>query len=284
MIRKVCICGAGTMGTGIAQVTALSGFKTLLFDLDNKILERSKITIEENINSLLFKGKISQEDADISLKNIEFKNDIKYVIGDLIIEAVIEDLQVKIDLFKLLSVSNKEHTILATNTSSFSISALQKNIDHPERIIGLHFFNPAPQMKLVEVVEGKQSSSKVVKNMLQFCKSINKTPVVCKDSPGFIVNRVARHFYLEAMKLEENNIATLQDIDVIMESTGFKLGPFRLMDLIGLDINLAVSKQLYGESKNACRFKPVQRQVDLVEKGKLGRKTGEGFYKYPKQK
>jgi 3-hydroxybutyryl-CoA dehydrogenase len=175
---------------------------------------------------------------------------------------------------------NSPQCIFASNTSSLSIHSLQQQIAHPERVAGLHFFNPAHIMKLVEVVRGDQTDEAVIEELLHLCKAMQKTPVVCLDAPGFIVNRVARHYYLESMKAVENNMASFEDVDRIMEATGFKMGPFRLMDLIGMDINLAVSRSIYEAFQKAPRFEPSRIQIAKVEKGELGRKTGKGFYAY----
>ena len=157
---------------------------------------------------------------------------------------------------------------------------IQKNISNPERIVGMHFFNPAYLMKLVEVVKGEQTSEEVAQTIYELCKQLGKSPVMCKDALGFIVNRVARHYYLEAMKIVEEGIATFENVDAIMEASGFKMGPFKLMDLIGMDINLSVSQSIYDAFNNAERFKPSALQIEKVKNNNLGRKTGKGFYKY----
>ena len=189
-------------------------------------------------------------------------------------------MEAKVSIFNQLAAINKEDAIFASNTSSLSISAIQKEIINPGRVAGMHFFNPAPIMKLVEVVKGEQTTDDTAQAVYQLCKQMNKVPVFCKDAPGFIVNRVARHYYLEAMTMVESGIATFENIDAIMEASGFKMGPFKLMDLIGMDINLAVSKSIYEAFDKEERFKPSSIQIDKVEKGELGRKTGKGFYKY----
>ncbi|MEO5782243.1 MAG: 3-hydroxyacyl-CoA dehydrogenase family protein, partial [Ginsengibacter sp.] len=171
-------------------------------------------------------------------------------------------------------------TIFATNTSSLSVSDIQKNILHPQRVVGMHFFNPAYLMKLVEVVKGEQTDNDIAETIYALCKQMGKSPVMCKDAPGFIVNRVARHYYLEAMKIVEQGIATFENVDAIMESSGFKMGPFKLMDLIGMDINLSVSQSLYDAFNQTERFKPSPLQIEKVKDANLGRKTGKGFYEY----
>ncbi len=280
MIKTICICGSGTMGSGIAQVCAQSGFNTILFDVNEIILERSKETIKKNLQYLTDKQKISSEEKEQIFFRIQFTKDIKNCVGDVIIEAIVEILEAKVNLFNQLAAVNDAHTIFATNTSSLSVTAIQKNIVSPERVVGMHFFNPAPVMKLIEVVKGEMTNNGIVETIYALCKQISKHPVMCKDAPGFIVNRVARHYYLEAMKLVEEEIGTFENIDIIMESMGFKMGPFKLMDLIGMDINLSVSQSMYEAFNSTERFKPSKIQIEKVNRGELGKKTGKGFYNY----
>jgi 3-hydroxybutyryl-CoA dehydrogenase len=183
-------------------------------------------------------------------------------------------------LFNQLAEVNHSEVIFASNTSSLSISAIQSKVKHPQRVVGMHFFNPAPLMKLVEVVKGDQTTEQTTQTIYGLCKQLQKMPVICKDMPGFIVNRVARHYYLEAMRLIEQGIATIENTDEIMEASGFKMGPFKLMDLIGMDINLAVSKSIYDAFDHEERFKPSALQIEKVANGHLGKKTGKGFYEY----
>jgi 3-hydroxybutyryl-CoA dehydrogenase len=282
MITAVAVCGAGTMGSGIAQVAAHSGFNAILFDLNEVIIEKAKAGIQKNLQFLLDKQKISADQKEEIYNRITFTSDIKLCKADLIIEAIIEKMEAKVSLFNQLAEINNEHTIFATNTSSISVTDLQKQVAGPERVAGMHFFNPAPLMKLVEVVKGEQTSDDIAKVVYEVCKKMGKTPVMCKDAPGFIVNRVARHYYLEAMKLVEQGAASFESVDAIMEATGFKMGPFKLMDLIGMDINLSVSQGMYEAFDHVDRFKPSDIQIEKVKNGELGRKTGKGFYEYPK--
>jgi len=279
-IQTICICGAGTMGSGIAQVCAQSGFYTILFDVNETVLDKAKISIKKNLEYLVGKNKLSEEEKEQAWQRIRFVNDTNDCLADVIIEAIIEKTEAKIALFNQLAEVNHSEVIFATNTSSLSISAIQKKVVHPERVVGMHFFNPAPVMKLVEIVKGKQTDDNVAQIIYELCKKMNKVPVMCIDAPGFIVNRIARHYYLEAMKLVEAGIATIENVDDIMEATGFKMGPFRLMDLIGIDINLAVSQSIYEAFDKTERFKPSVLQVEKVRNGELGRKSGKGFYKY----
>lgn len=279
-INSICIVGAGTMGSGIALASAQSGFYTLLFDINNDILEKAKTGIQKNLQFLVDKQKISAEEKENIFNRIRFVTDTNDCLADVIIEAIIEKVDAKVAIFNQLAEVNHAEVIFATNTSSLSVSEIQSKIMHPQRVVGMHFFNPAHIMKLVEVVKGDQTTDEAAQTIYDLCLQMNKTPVMCKDAPGFIVNRVARHYYLEAMKLIETGVATVENIDEVMEATGFKMGPFRLMDLIGMDINLAVSQSLYDACNKAERFKPSLIQIDKVAKGELGKKTGKGFYQY----
>jgi 3-hydroxybutyryl-CoA dehydrogenase len=279
-INTICVIGAGTMGSGIAQTAAQSGFYTLLFDINMEVLGKAKISIQKSLQYLLEKQKISAGEKENIFKRIQFITDTNDCLADIFIEAIIEKAEAKVAVFNQLAELNHSEVIFATNTSSLSISEIQAKIQQPQRVAGMHFFNPAPVMKLVEVVKGDQTSDVVAQTVYDLCLQMHKTPVMCKDAPGFIVNRVARHYYLEAMKLVENGIATIEDVDEIMEASGFKMGPFKLMDLIGNDVNLAVSRSLYEACDNAERFKPSSLQIEKVAKGELGKKTGKGFYNY----
>ncbi len=280
MINTICVIGSGTMGSGIAQAAAQSGFYTLLFDINAEMLVRGKEAIEKSLQFLVDKEKITVEEKESIFQRIRFVTDTNDCLADIIIEAIVEKVDAKVAIFNQLAEVNHSEIIFATNTSSLSVSEIQAKVQSPQRVIGMHFFNPAQVMKLVEVVKGNQTLDAVAQTVYDLCLQMKKTPVMCKDAPGFIVNRVARHYYLEAMKLVENNIATMENVDEIMEASGFKMGPFKLMDLIGNDINLAVSQSLYDACDKAERFKPSALQIDKVEKGELGKKTKKGFYEY----
>jgi len=280
MIHTICVIGAGTMGSGIAQVAAQNGFYTLLFDINTEIVEKAKIAVQKNLQYLVGKQKISAAEKETIYNRIRFVNDTNDCLADVVIEAIVEKIDAKVAIFNQLAEVNHSEVIFATNTSSLSISDIQAKVMHPERVVGMHFFNPAPLMKLVEVVKGDQTSDTAAQAIYELCRQMNKVPVLCKDAPGFIVNRVARHYYLEAMKLVEQGVASIENVDAIMEASGFKMGPFKLMDLIGMDVNLAVSKSIYEAFDNAVRFAPSPLQIDKVAKGELGKKTGKGFYQY----
>lgn len=279
-IQTICVCGAGTMGSGIAQAAAQSSIYTLLFDLNAAVLQKAEKEIHKNLTSLVEKQKLTEEEKQKIIGHLTFTSDLQQCLADVIIEAIVEKTEAKIALFNQLAEINHSEVIFASNTSSLSISELQRQIVQPQRVGGLHFFNPATIMKLVEVVKGKETTDETVQQLTALARQMNKIPVVCKDSPGFIVNRVARPYYIEALRLFEEGVADYSTIDHLLEASGFKMGPFKLMDLIGNDINYAVSCSVYEQLKKPERLKPSFIQKEKVESGKLGRKTGEGYYKY----
>lgn len=279
-INTIGVIGAGTMGSGIAQVAAQAGFATLLVDVQPVMLDKAKAGIQKNLQYLTDKQKITAEEATAIMGRIQFLNSVADCQADVVIEAIVEKMEAKLDLFAQLAAVNSPDTIFATNTSSLSVSAIQQQVTNPQRVVGMHFFNPAPLMKLVEIVQGQQTAEAVIAAIYQLAKQMGKTPVLCKDAPGFIVNRVARPYYLEAMKLVEQGLATLENVDAALEAAGFKMGPFKLMDLIGLDVNFAVSTSVYEQLNSPARLQPSPLQQQKVAEGKLGRKTGEGFYAY----
>lgn len=276
----ICICGAGTMGSGIAQAAATSDFYTILYELNEAVLEKAQTSIEKNLQLLVEKRKITGNAKEETLNNLKFTNNLHDCLGDVIIEAIIEKPEAKIALFNQLAEINHSETIFASNTSSISVTQIAKGVKNPERVIGMHFFNPATIMKLVEVVKTEFTNEQTTNIIIELIKQLNKTPVICKDSPGFIVNRVARPYYIESLRLAEENAGDFSTIDSLMESTGFKMGPFKLMDLIGNDINYAVSCSVYDQMNKPERLKPSDIQKEKVESGRLGKKTGEGYYNY----
>ena len=280
MIETIVVCGAGTMGSGIAEVMAGAGFFTVLFDAREAALEKARTALGERLEAALAKGRMTKEEAAAMASRIRYTTDLQTCIGDLVIEAIVEDSAAKIALFNQLAEINHSDAIFATNTSSLSVSTIAAGVQHPERVCGLHFFNPAPVMKLVEVVRGRQTRSDVIETVKALAEQCGKTAVVCMDAPGFIVNRVARHFYLESLYLTEKGACSPETADALLTSAGFKMGPFRLMDLIGNDVNYAVTTSLYEAFGRTVRFKPSALQREKVEAGELGRKTGKGFYTY----
>jgi 3-hydroxybutyryl-CoA dehydrogenase len=280
MIHSICICGAGTMGSGIAQVAAQHDFHTILYDVNAEMIAKAKAAIEKNLQLLVDKDKISIDKKTATLGRLHFTTDSNHCIADIIIEAIIEKVSAKIALFNQLAELNHGETIFATNTSSMSVTEIAAGVMHPQRVVGMHFFNPATVMKLVEVVKANQTTDEVVDTVFELAEQMGKTPVRCTDAPGFIVNHVARPYYLEALRLVEEGISDMETVDELLESTGFKLGPFKLMDLIGNDINYAVSCSVYEAMGKPERLRPSPLQKDKVEKGELGKKTGKGYYHY----
>lgn len=274
------IAGAGAMGAGIAQVFAQAGFKVTLFDLSQAQLDRAKADMDKNLSGAVSKNKMTEADKNAALTKITFTTDLQLLKADIIIEAIVEKAEAKQELFQKLAAINSSETILATNTSSIPVTRIAKNIPHPGRVAGLHFFNPAHIMQLVEVISGAETLPEVAETLKNLTLKIGKTPILCKDSPGFIVNRVARHYYVESLKMLEDKVATAETIDALMESAGFKLGPFKLMDLVGNDINFAVTSSLFESFHQDAKFRPSRTQQQKVDAGHLGKKSGKGFYNY----
>jgi 3-hydroxybutyryl-CoA dehydrogenase len=282
-ISKVGIVGAGTMGQGIAISCALAGFDTILYDVNTEALTSGLNQIKKTLDQSVSKGKLSQQDCDQALTRLRLAEEVTALRANLIIEAVVENLNVKQTLFGQLEVINEGKAILATNTSSIPVTQIAAALQNPSQCIGLHFFNPAHVMKLVEVISGSQANPELILLMKDFAKALGKTPVEVKDSPGFIVNRVARHFYVESLKVLEDKVTSFEGIDKLMRSAGFKMGPFELMDLIGIDINYAVTTSVYEGFDKAHKFKPSEIQHQKISEGNLGKKTGKGFYDYSKK-
>jgi len=280
MVKTICVCGAGTMGSGIAQVAAMAGYKTILFDVNAEMVQKGRTAIEKSLQTLTEKNKLSSAEQQLILTRISYTTTMADCAADLLIEAIVEKPEIKEELFKKLAAVNTNEAIFASNTSSLSLTTLAGKIPHPGRFAGLHFFNPAPLMKLVEVVMTPLTDDTTIKTLTTVAIQMGKTPVLCKDAPGFIVNHVARPYYLEALRLVEEGLADIETIDQVMEATGFRMGPFRLMDLIGNDINYAVSCSVYEAMGQPQRLKPSPIQESQVKQGALGRKTGKGYYRY----
>jgi 3-hydroxybutyryl-CoA dehydrogenase len=278
---KIAVIGAGTMGSGIAQVAAQAGHPVVLFDTRREAVDKALAGLRKTLDRLVEKGKLTAEQADGIHGRITPASDLKDLAGSgLVIEAIIEDLGIKKKLFGELEGIVPEDAVLATNTSSLSVTAIAGGLEHPERMVGLHFFNPAPLLPLVEVVPGLATAPDLGSRMVTLMTAWGKVPVLCKDTPGFIVNRVARPFYGEAIRIYEEGIADMPTIDAAMKSVGFKMGPFELMDLIGNDINFTVTKTVWEAFFYDPRYKPSFTQQRQVESGRLGRKSGRGYYAY----
>jgi 3-hydroxybutyryl-CoA dehydrogenase len=280
-INTVAVIGSGTMGRGIAQAAALAGHGVLLYDLTDEIVHKGLRTIRHSIEEGIRRGKTTAGDAAQAIAALSPTTDLAEAArADLVIEAVPEELELKRKVFGRLDAAAPPHTILASNTSSLSISAIAGATHHPTRVVGLHFFNPAHLMPLVEIIRGDQTSDETVAAGRAFVAGLGKTPVLCADSPGFIVNRVARPFYGEAFRLLGEQAADHETIDRLMRSLGFRMGPFELLDLIGLDVNLAVTQSVYDAYFQDPRYRPHPIQQRMVASGRLGRKSGRGFYEY----
>lgn len=282
-IQTVGIAGAGTMGQGIAQVCATAGYEVVLYDIAEAQLAHAKNLIQKSLQVAVEKGKLKADESNQALSRIQFQSDVNQLKADLIIEAALEKLDIKKELFTRLEAINSESSILTTNTSSIPVTQIASALKHPQRFAGLHFFNPAPIMKLVEIISGVNTDAETVDTLKAFCEKLGKTAVLAKDSPGFIVNRVARHYYVEALKLLEENVTDIQTIDALMKASGYKMGPFELMDLIGVDTNFSVTTSIYNAFHQDAKFRPSLIQQQKVDAGHHGRKSGKGFYDYTKK-
>jgi 3-hydroxybutyryl-CoA dehydrogenase len=278
-VRQIGVVGAGTMGAGIAQVAALSGYKVVLYDISDEIVARAKERVGQFIHRLAEKGRMTGEEAGVALERITPSSSLEAMGGvQVVIEAAPERLDVKQQLFRQLEPLVAPETILATNTSTLSVTQLAAVTERPERVAGMHFFNPAPLMPLVEVIAAPATAEPVVETLVGLAEAMGKKPARCQDVPGFIVNRIARPFHLEGLRLLEQGVADIATLDRLVRAGGFKMGPFELQDLIGIDINFAASHSIYNAFDQAPRFRPSHLQRRQVESGKLGRKTGAGWY------
>lgn len=281
---KISIIGSGAMGSGIAQVLAQSGHEVLLTDTRQEALDKAKSGLQSTMTKLVEKAKLTQENADAILQRISFDTKVSAMSGSaLIIEAIVENIEIKKKVFAEVEEVVDANCILASNTSSLSITSIASACKRPERVLGIHFFNPAPLMPLVEIIPALQTSKEITDQVYGWVKSWGKVPVICKDTPGFIVNRVARPFYGEAIRIYEEGFADFSTIDQSMRDLGFKMGPFELMDMIGNDVNFAVTESVFAAFFYDPRFKPSLTQKKLNEAGWLGRKTGRGYYSYADQ-
>ena len=282
MTRLVGIVGAGTMGGGITQVCLAAGMRVRLHDPDATALLAAQAQVEGGLGRWVAKGQLTAEARDTALTSLELVDELDAVArdSDLVIEAAVEDLAVKERIFGALDAVAAADVVLATNTSSLSVAECAAATRRPERVIGLHFFNPVPLMSLVEVVGTLRTNAPTSELALEFVEALGKTPVYCSDAPGFIVNRVGRGYVLEAVRMLERGEASVSAIDGALEAAGYPMGPFRLVDLVGLDVDLAIDQILYQRFDHAPRFAPPDRLRAMVVEGRLGRKVGHGFYDY----
>jgi 3-hydroxybutyryl-CoA dehydrogenase len=280
------VVGAGAMGTGIAHVAAVAGHRVVLADAREGAAQAAQARIAKAMEREVEKGRLSQNAADEVLARIDFQwaplgGDLSaYRRCGLVIEAVVEDLAEKRALFHALEGAVSSTAVLATNTSSLAVASIASACDVPERVVGLHFFNPAPVMQLVEVVPWLGGDPTIATASYALMRRWNKTPVLASDTPGFIVNRVARHFYGEPLRIHAEGVDVAQIDRIMREAGGFKMGPFELMDLIGLDVNFAVTRAVFGAFYGDPRYRPHPIQERMVDAGLLGRKSGRGFYRY----
>ncbi len=279
---QIGVLGSGSMGTGIAQVFATAGHEVMLYDNNPKALERASKKLQKILNRLVEKGRLDDPTAKAIFGRIYFVDSIyAYSECDLVIEAIIEDIKIKKDVFGQLENIVDEHCILASNTSSLSIASIAAACEKASRVIGIHFFNPAPLMKLVEIIPAVQTSQEILEQSRKIIDQTGKLTVIAKDTPGFIVNRVARPFYGEALRILEEGIADIPTIDwAVTELGGFRMGPFTLMDYIGNDINYKVTETVFESFYYDPRYKPSFTQKRMAEAGYLGRKSGRGYYDY----
>jgi len=272
------ICGAGTMGRGIAIASLSAGHSIILFDLSRDALVAAVTFVRDQLAKALEKGKLTQEQFVAATAALSSSTDASALgTSDMVIEAIAERIDIKHALFREIETVVSPNAILATNTSSISIASLARCLNDPSRFVGLHFFNPAHIMKLVEVIKGPKTSRHVVDVCVDYAKGLGKVPVVAADAPGFIVNRIARNYYNESQRIVMEGASTIEQVDTLMKGLGFRMGPFELMDLIGVDVNLDVTKSQWEQFFHEPRFTPSLLQQQYVDAGLHGKKTGGGF-------
>lgn len=281
-MKKITVIGAGTMGNGIAHVFAINGFEVMLFDINEKALAKSIINIEKNINRQISKELLTPDAGRLSLERIQLVSNLEQAVtsADIVIEAATENESLKLQIFSSLSTLVSKETILATNTSSISIGKIAAVTKYPENVIGMHFMNPVPVMKLVEIISGYKTSEKTAAAITQLSKKLGKTPVACNDYPGFVANRILMPMINEAIESLQNGVAGVSEIDSIMKlGMGHPMGPLQLADFIGLDVCLSILNVMY-QGYGTPKYSPNPVLINLVTSGDLGVKSGKGFYDY----
>jgi 3-hydroxybutyryl-CoA dehydrogenase len=284
-MSKISVIGAGTMGNGIAQTFALHNYRVLLYDVNKKSLENARSTIHKNLNRMLDKGLISELEIKNSINNLIYSNKFDDISSsDLVVEAITENYETKAMVFNKLESYCSDDCIFASNTSSISITKISENLSKKHRVIGMHFMNPVPIMKLVEVINGKHTSLEVTEKIIDYTKSINKIPLTANDCPGFISNRILLPMINEAIEALDSGVSDVKSIDGIMRlGMGHPMGPLQLADLIGLDVCKSILDIMHKGLNNE-KYRPNKLLIDLVGKGNLGLKSGEGFYNYSNSK
>ena len=285
-MKNIAVIGAGTMGNGIAHTFAQKGFKVLLIDISEQAIERGMNTISKNLDRMIAKGSITEADKKATIENIITYTEIKdgVVNADLVIEAATENVNLKLNIFKELSAVCREDVILASNTSSISITQIASVVKNPERVIGMHFMNPVPIMKLVEIIRGYNTTDEVTKAIMELSLKLDKTPTEVNDYPGFVANRILMPMINEAIETLYNGVAGVEEIDTVMKlGMAHPMGPLQLADFIGLDVCLSILNVMYDGFKNP-KYAPCPLLVNMVMAGKLGVKSGEGFYDYAQSK
>jgi 3-hydroxybutyryl-CoA dehydrogenase len=278
--QRIAILGAGVMGQGIALVFARAGYDTLLFDIYQESLQKAATYAETFLTKSVERGKMTAAEKTATLARIHYTKELSEVRADLVIEAVPEQLELKHQVLKQVESQNANTLVIASNTSTIPITRIAAGLQRPERVVGMHFFNPAPIMKLVEVISGAATVAEVGDAIFDLAQQLGKHPVRVKDEPGFVVNRVARQFYVESLKVLEEGVASVSVIDALMKNSGFRMGPFELMDLIGIDTNHAVTQSMYEAFFFDEKFRPSRIQQQKVDAGHWGKKRKKGFYEY----
>ena len=284
-MSKISVIGAGTMGNGIAQTFALHNYNVILYDINSESLENARSTIHKNLNRMLAKEVITELEIKNTTNNLTYSNKFDYISSsDLVVEAITENYETKAMVFKKLESYCSDDCIFASNTSSISITKISENLSKKHRVIGMHFMNPVPIMKLVEVINGRHTSSEVTKKIIDYSKSINKIPLTANDYPGFISNRILLPMINEAIEALDSGVSDVKSIDGIMKlGMGHPMGPLQLADLIGLDVCKSILEIMHKGLNNE-KYRPNKLLIDLVNKGNLGVKSGEGFYNYSNSK